>query len=152
MREFFVSLGTWNWLILGVALFVLETLAPGVHFLWFGLAAVLVGGIALSAEELGIGFSLPLQLITYGVLSVAAVFVIRRYMPSSADESDQPNLNVRGQQYVGRTYVVAEAIQGGRGRIRVADTLWTAEGDDAAVGAKVKVTGVNGTVLVVTAV
>ncbi len=152
MWEFFVNLGTWNWLILGVALFVLETLAPGVHFLWFGLAAVLVGGVALSAEELGIGFGLPLQLILYGVLSVVAVFVVRRYMPSSADESDQPNLNVRGQQYVGRTYVVTEAIQGGRGRIRVADTVWTAEGDDAAVGAKVKVTSVNGTVLVVTAV
>ena len=151
MTEFFASLGAWNWLILAVALFVLETIIPGVHFLWFGLAAVLVGGITLSANELGIGFSWPLQLITYGVFSMATVFIIRRYFKSDAKESDQPNLNVRGQQYIGRTYVVEEAIQGGRGRIRVADTLWTAEGDDAPIGAKVTVTKVNGTVLVVSA-
>ena len=151
MWEFIVNLGAWNWLILAVVLFVLETLVPGVHFLWFGMAAALIGGVTLSAEELGMGFDWPYQLMAYGLLSVAAVFAVRRYMPSDADESDQPDLNIRGQQYVGGTYIVEEAITGGRGRIRVADTLWTAEGEDAPVGATVKVTGVNGTVLKVTA-
>ena len=37
------TLGPWNWFILAVALFILETMIPGVHFLWFGLAAVLLG-------------------------------------------------------------------------------------------------------------
>ena len=37
------SLGHWNWFILAVLLFILETVVPGVHFLWFGLAAVVVG-------------------------------------------------------------------------------------------------------------
>jgi membrane protein implicated in regulation of membrane protease activity len=33
--------------------------------------------------------------------------------------------------------------------VRVGDTLWSAEGEDAPQGATVEVTGVNGTVLVV---
>jgi membrane protein implicated in regulation of membrane protease activity len=54
---------------------------------------------------------------------------------------------VRGAQYIGREFVVAEPIHGGRGRIRVGDTLWQAEGEDAPVGARVKVTSVQNTIL-----
>ena len=43
----------------------------------------------------------------------------------------------------------AEAIECGRGRIRVDDTLWCAEGVDTPAGANVRVTGVRGTVLLV---
>jgi len=45
---YFAGLGVWNWLILGVVLFVLEFMLPGVHFLWFGVAAVIVGILALA--------------------------------------------------------------------------------------------------------
>jgi membrane protein implicated in regulation of membrane protease activity len=60
-----------------------------------------------------------------------------------------PELNIRGSQYVGRTVTVEVAISNGRGKVRVGDTMWTAEGPDTPVGTRVKVTGVNGTVLVV---
>ena len=56
---------------------------------------------------------------------------------------------MRGAQYIGRIVIVEEAIRNGRGKVRVGDTIWAAEGEDAATGAKVEVTGVNGTVLVV---
>jgi membrane protein implicated in regulation of membrane protease activity len=63
--------------------------------------------------------------------------------------SDLPDLNVRGQQYVGRAVVVEQAIENGRGKVRVGDTLWSAEGPDVPAGARVTVTGSKGTVLVV---
>ena len=63
--------------------------------------------------------------------------------------SDRPDLNVRGQQYVGRSVVVEQAIENGRGRVRVGDTLWSAEGPDTPAGTSVTVTGTRGTVLVV---
>ena len=56
---------------------------------------------------------------------------------------------MRGQQYVGRSVVVEQAIENGRGRVRVGDTLWSAEGPDAPAGTRVTVTGRKGTVLVV---
>ena len=33
------TLGPWNWMILAAILFVLEVMAPGIFFMWFGLAA-----------------------------------------------------------------------------------------------------------------
>ena len=41
LSEFFWNLGAWNWFIVAVALFALESVVPGVHFVWFGIAAVL---------------------------------------------------------------------------------------------------------------
>ena len=34
------ALGPWNWMILAAILFVLEVTAPGIFFMWFGLAAI----------------------------------------------------------------------------------------------------------------
>jgi membrane protein implicated in regulation of membrane protease activity len=56
-------------------------------------------------------------------------------------------LNQRGVQYVGRTFVLADAIQGGTGKITVGDSVWLVNGGDAPVGARVRVVGVNGAVL-----
>ena len=63
-------------------------------------------------------------------ISVLTVFWVRRFVRADAANSDLPDLNVRGQQYVGRSLVVEQAIQNGRGKVRVGDTLWHAEGPD----------------------
>lgn len=140
----FSGFGPWNWFILAVLLFILETMVPGVHFLWFGVAAVIVGGLALAT-----GIAWQFQIIAFGVLAVLTVFVVRKYVRPDVTRSDQPDLNERGQQYVGRSLVVEQAIQNGRGKVRVGDTLWQAEGPDAPAGARVTVKAANGTVLVV---
>jgi inner membrane protein len=138
------SLGAWNWLILAVVLLILETVIPGVHFLWFGIAAAVIGALALST-----GIIWQWQVLAFVLLSVAVVFWVKRFARPDVAISDLPDLNVRGQQYVGRSLVVEQAIENGRGRVRVGDTLWSAEGPDAPVGARVTVTGARGTVLVV---
>lgn len=138
------GLGPWNWLILALVLLTLETIVPGVHFLWFGLAAALTGLLALAT-----GIALAWQMIAFAVLAVAAVFIVRRFARSDNARSDLPELNFRGAQYVGRIVSVEEPITAGRGKVRVGDTVWVAEGPDAAKGASVKIVGSNGTVLVV---
>lgn len=147
MQSFYVllaNLGLWNWLILAVLLFILETMVPGVHFLWFGIAAVVVGFLAWLT-----GMPWQLQIVSFGVLSVAAVFFVRRYMGPDVAKSDVPDLNERGRQYIGRMVIVEQAIQNGRGRVRVGDTLWQAEGPDSPAGSRMTVKDTNGTVLVV---
>ena len=138
------TLGPWNWFILAVVLFILETMKPGVHFLWFGLAAVVVGFLALV-----IGVAWPWQVLAFGLISVLAVFWVRKYARPDMAISDLPDLNVRGQQYIGRSLVVEQAIQNGRGKVRVGDSTWVVEGPDAPAGARVTVTGAKGTVPVV---
>lgn len=138
------TLGAWNWFIIAAALFMLETVVPGVYLLWFGIAAVIVGALAFMT-----GFTLSWQLVAFALISVATVFWVRRFAKPDTTPSDLPNLNVRGAQYIGRVVVVEEGIVNGRGKVRVGDSIWSAEGEDAAAGERVEVTGVNNTVLVV---
>lgn len=137
--------GPWLWFAGAVALLTLETIVPGVHFMWFGVAAAIVGVLALLLP-----ITWTWQMILFALIAVATVFWVRRYADPKLVKSDEPSLNVRGSQYIGRTVVVDDAIVNGRGKVRIGDTTWGAEGEDAPKGAKVEVTGVNGTVLVVT--
>lgn len=142
--ELLTELAGWNWLILAVILVVLETVVPGVHFVWFGMAATIVGIIALAT-----GIDWQWQLVIFGVLSFATALLVRRYVTPQTAPSDQPGLNKRGSYYIDRIVVVEEAIENGRGRVRLGDTLWAAQGPDLAAGAKAKITKLDGTVLVV---
>ena len=63
--------------------------------------------------------------------------------------SEDPNLNNRGARLTGEVVTVVEAIADGRGRVKVGDTEWSARGGDAAAGARVRVTGADGAVLLV---
>ncbi len=144
LTDFLWSLGSWNWFIVAVVLFVLETVVPGVHFIWFGLAAAIVGLLGLLVD-----ISWEWQLITFAIISCITVFLARRFAAPDVTRSDEPDLNVRAAQYVGRVVTVEEPIAGGRGKVRVGDTVWPAQGSDAPQGARVKITGTSGTVLLV---
>mgnify|MGYP006185886979 CR=1 FL=1 len=48
------------------------------------------------------------------------------------------------------TFVLSEPIVEGRGRIRIDDSIWQVRGPDAPAGARVVVTGADGTILNVT--
>jgi membrane protein implicated in regulation of membrane protease activity len=146
--EYFAGFGLWNWVFLGLALCALEALIPGVHFLWFGLSALVTAALAYLLLLGGIDFDWPLQLVLFACLSFASVFLVRHYAPPDG-RSDEPELNLRGAQLIGRTVVVTDAIAGGRGRVRVGDTLWPARGPDLPVGANARVTGANDTVLII---
>jgi membrane protein implicated in regulation of membrane protease activity len=146
VMDFIASLGAWSWLIAAVALFILEVVAPGVFLLWFGVAAAVVGLLTMV-------FDIPIlwQAILFAIAAVVSVLIGRRLFPYTEQVSDQGSLNLRGHQYVGRTFTLEQPIVEGRGRLRVGDSLWSAEGPDLAAGTRVRVTGVKSTVLVVEA-
>tara|TARA_R110002110_G_scaffold110035_1_gene274228 strand:+ start:163 stop:612 length:450 start_codon:yes stop_codon:yes gene_type:complete len=141
MFPFFYSLGAWNWLVLGGVLIGLEILVSGVFLIWFGLAALIVGAIAL-----GVDISWQIQFILFAVLALAAVMFSRRFFKNN-DESDKPLLNQRAEQNIGRSFVLTKPILHGRGRIQIADSTWAVEGEDCAEGTMVKVVDVEGSTL-----
>lgn len=102
-----------------------------------GLVLCLVGGAtAVQGRDggwllLGLGASCI-------VLDLVIDFV---WAHPGVSASDQPQLNRRGDQLAGRMAVVVEAIEDGHGKVRVGDTLWPAEGPDAAEGAQVRIVG-----------
>ncbi|HEX5842959.1 MAG TPA: NfeD family protein, partial [Pseudomonas sp.] len=70
---------------------------------------------------------------------------------SSAKPSDQPGLNQRGSEFLGRQFVLHEAIQDGRGKIKAGDSLWLVSGPELPAGSAVKVIGQDGVILKVEA-
>jgi membrane protein implicated in regulation of membrane protease activity len=133
----------WHWLVLAVALVALEIASPGVFFLWLGVAAAAVGAVLWLAPEL----SWQIQLLLFALLSVASIALARLLLRKRPIRTDEPALNRRGERYLDRVLILDTPIENGVGRVRVDDTLWRVEGPDQPAGHRVRVTGVDGTVL-----
>lgn len=133
----------WHWWILGLVLLVAEMLSPtGFFLLWIGAAAILVGAVSWLVPALG----WEVEMILFGVLSVASFFVWRRFRPFNI-ASDQPSLNRRGQSYVGRTFTLNTPIVNGVGKLHVDDSQWRISGPDVEAGAQVRVVAADGATL-----
>ncbi|MBB5703547.1 hypothetical protein FHS76_003454 [Ochrobactrum daejeonense] len=136
--EFLAGLGIWNWLVFGLVLLILELLAPGFFFIWFGLAALVTGALAFLLSSTA-GFGWQLQTIVFLVLAVIFVLMGRRIFGSRGNDADEPLLNRRGEQLVGQRATLTEPIINGRGRIRIYDTTWRIKGPDLPAGTEVRV-------------
>jgi membrane protein implicated in regulation of membrane protease activity len=133
-----LQISYWHWWMLAASLLVLEFLALGTFgsfFLWPAIAAAFIGFITLFFPQL----SLEYQVLTLAMISIVSVVIGRMYLGKHPLSSDQPFLNKRGSELVGRTYNVSEAIVNGLGRIYVDDGTWCVEGPDCPVGTLVKV-------------
>ena len=144
MSEFIQNLNWWHWMVLAVLLAAAETLVPGAVVIWFSASAVV---ISLLMVVLDIPWQF--QLIGFALLGLAALLVYRGYRKKNPGTFEQPNLNQRGLQYVGSELVLVEAIEQGSGKAKLGDGVWKVSGPELPAGARVRVTGVNGTILTV---
>ena len=138
------TLGGWSWWILGLVLLAIEVLAPGFFFLWFGIAALLIGASALFFQ-----WPWQLQVVGFVVLSIVSALIGRKLAGTAEIRTSDPNLNLRANRLQGRTFLLSEPIVEGAGRVRIDDSVWQVRGPDAPAGARVTVTGADGTVLIV---
>lgn len=146
MNEFitFASENTaYMWLAVGVLLLVGEMVVPGVYLLWIGLAAAITSGAAFLFPSWGFeGHGL-----VFAILSIVSIYIGRRYFYGTGNIEPDQDVNTMGSNHIGKVYVVAEDIENGRGHVQVGDSQWLAEGPDASAGTKMRVTGIEGTVL-----
>ncbi len=131
------------WAGLGLLLMAAETFAPGAFLLWFGFAALALAGVVFLFP----GITPLWQAVLFSVLSLLSLFVYRRWFRGSGPRSEQPLLNRKGAQMVGRTFVLDQPIVDGFGKIRVNDALWTVAGEAMPAGARVTVVDVDGLTL-----
>ena len=144
MSGFLTHMVWWHWMLFAVLLAAAETLLPGAVAIWFAAAAAFIG-LLLTV------FSIPWQIqwIGFAVLGFATMIWYLNYRKKNPDNDEQPKLNLRGQQYVGTELVLVEPIEQGAGKARLGDGVWKVSGPELPAGARVRVTGVNGTVLTV---
>ncbi|MCL6713780.1 NfeD family protein [Pseudoxanthomonas sp. z9] len=135
------------WAGAALLLFAAETMAPGAFMLWFGFAASAMALAVLLLPELGWLW----QAILFSVFAVISVGVYLKWFRGRGRRSDQPLLNRRAEQLIGRVLELDQAIAGGLGRVKVDDAFWSVSGPDLPVGARVRVVAVDGMVLKVQA-
>lgn len=133
----------WHWWAFGVFLLIVELLAPGMYFLWMAESAFVVGMIKLIVPTLDWEY----QLISFSVLSIVSIALFRLFLKKHPIETDQPLLNQRAAQYVGRLFTLEHPIVDGQGRIRVDDSIWKVQGEDCETGSKVRVVAAEGVIL-----
>jgi len=127
-----------EWFIAGFVLLLLEVFAPGAFLLWFGVAALIVG----SAVWLLPMLPWQVQIVAFALLSIGALVGYRAWRKRRpAPQVDQPLLNKRVEQMIGRVFTLEQAIVDGRGKIKIGDSLWTVVGSDLGIGSRVRVIG-----------
>ena len=134
----------WAWLALGLVLAVGEMTIPGVFLIWMAGAAVITGLVTWVVP-----LSVPLQVVLFAVLSVAAVFIGRGWLRANPIVAADPMMNDRGGRAVGETVLVTTGIEGGEGRVKLGASEWIARGPDAEPGTRMRVTAHDGSVLLV---
>ena len=139
-QSFLSGLGPWTWWIAAGLCLIVELAVPGMLFIWLALAAAVVGAV-----NFFIDLSWQIDVAMFAILSVIFVMVLRPwYSKRNALASDQPNLNQRLYNYVGRRYPLAQAIVDGTGKVAIEDTLWVVHGPDLPKGAMVEIKSVEG--------
>lgn len=134
----------YGWWLLALVLVGVELMAPGFFMLWVGIAAAAIGAILLVFPDIPFIF----QAVLFAVLALASCFGYWRFVRRAMQEpSDQPRLNRRAEQLVGRKYILDSAIVNGQGKARVGDSLWIVDGPELPAGATIEVVGVEGSTL-----
>jgi membrane protein implicated in regulation of membrane protease activity len=136
----------WLWLIGGVVLLIAELIAPGFFLIFIGGAAIATGLFTLL---FGLG-TVP-QLALFALYALLSVMIGRRFYGNRGADSADPLLNDRAGRLVGKVVTVVATVDEHGGRVRVGDSEWSARGGPAAVGERVRITGIDGNCLKVEA-
>jgi membrane protein implicated in regulation of membrane protease activity len=107
----------WAWVLLGIALLVVEVATPGGLFaLFFGAGAIVVAPLAaLGVPEVG-------QWLAFTGLSIALLLGLRRRLTVALNRGPAQAAELVGEQGV----VLAEVAPGGEGRVELRGVPWTA--------------------------
>jgi membrane protein implicated in regulation of membrane protease activity len=132
----------WLWMIGGVLLLIMEVIAPGFFLVFIGAAAIATGLFTLL-----FGLGTAPQLALFALYAMISVMLGRRFYANRTSDSADPLLNDRAARLVGKVVTVAADVDEHHGRVRVGDGEWGARGGPAAVGERVRITGVDGNCL-----
>ncbi len=130
----------WGWIVLALIFFAAEIFTAGFVLLCFGIGALAAAGAAF------FGLGLTWQLITFIVVSIAAVLLSRPLAERLTSKGPQ---HVAGDRVLGKHAVVLQAIDPmtNTGMVRVGTEEWRAQSVDGGTLPKdsvVEVMGVDG--------
>ena len=142
-------LTAWHWLALALILLSIEMLTGTWDLLWVSIAAGITSAFAAFAPADLAGWEAQLIFFAAGTV---ILFILGRTIGSRMRENveEHPTLNKRMAGTLGQRGVVADDFLGGSGRVKLGDTVWSAQsvdGSNLASGASVIVEATEGNML-----
>ncbi len=137
----------WHWVIVGMLLTLAELAMPAFFVIWFGLGALLVGGLLFIAPDL----SSTAQVLLWIVASLAMVMLWFRVFKQNFDRTRSGTADGEAIGEIG--LLVGAIVPFGKGKVRFQRPLlgsdeWVCLADDAIpAGERVRVVGVEGSFL-----
>lgn len=134
------------WLLLGLALLISEFFVPGLVAVFFGIGALVVGLLTL----FGVIDSLAAQLLCFALISLAALFGLRRHCTrwlkgAVAGRTDQ---DLDNEGLLNQRVAVLTDFVDGIGDVQLNGAKWDAEsGEPLRAGDSAWVVGFSGIVL-----
>ncbi|MEV6948153.1 NfeD family protein [Streptomyces sp. NPDC051172] len=140
------DIDAWVWWLVGAAALGIPLVVTAMPE--FGMLAV---GAVAAAVLAGLGFGVVAQVLTFVVVAVALIAVVR---PIALRHSAQrPQLATGIEALKGKQAVVLERVDGSGGRIKLAGEVWSARSLDAdsayEVGQEVDVVEIEGATAIV---
>src|SRR5699024_942145 len=138
------------WLSLGGLLLAAEMLGGNGYLLWSGVAAVITG-LVVWLVPLGWEW----QGVMFAILTLLAAWLWWKWLSRRVREQkhSDSHLNQRGQQLIGRRFVLESPLVNGRGHMRVGDSSWpVSASEDLGAGTHVEVIAIEGITLHIRAV
>lgn len=126
MQEWLSELTHWHWLILGVVLLILEIMGASGFLIGLALASLALAGIA----AMGLVEGWQYQLLCFAALGMILTVLYWKVFRRFNTRSDEPQLNDRAAQMIGRKLKLESAIDNGQGRIQIGDTFWKVVADE----------------------
>ncbi|MCQ2379844.1 MAG: NfeD family protein [Victivallaceae bacterium] len=128
----------WFWLIAGIVMIVMEALTPGFVVLFFGVGALLTGGVLYFFPHL----PADITLLCFIVSSLLFLGVCRRFFAGVFNGTgfNRPR-DIENDEVTGAEADVVSAIVGGRpGKVAFRGTDWIASAEcDIQVGERVRI-------------
>ncbi|UTW03720.1 NfeD family protein [Amphritea atlantica] len=144
MTDWFDVLTQWHWLTLGILLLILEVIGASGFLLGLAIASLVIA----AAVGLDLVSSWQFQLLWFALLAIIFTVLYWRIFRNFNRRSDEPLMNDRAAQLIGRKFQLEQDLDNGQGRVRVGDTLWKAEADTVlTAGTRVEVYGSEGMIL-----
>lgn len=138
------------WLLLGFALLISEFFVPGLVAVFFGLGALVVGVLTLA----GVIESLAVQLLCFGLISLLALFGLRRHCARwlRGSVGGRADIDLDDVGVVGSRVTVLTDFVDGTGDVQLNGAKWDAESaEPLRAGDTAWVVGLRGIVLRVSA-
>ncbi|MDC1065212.1 NfeD family protein [Candidatus Pseudothioglobus singularis] len=141
MEILFDNLNFMHWLVLGLALIILELFLWTTFLLWVGASAITVSIVFYLIPDVG-GLT---KVFTFLAISVAATYLSKKYYPIKTVDDE---LNEKAKTYIGKECKVS-SMEDGVIKVQIGKSLWFAEGTDLSVGQTVKIVGVEASTFIV---